>query len=185
MYGNKSQRWLLWRFFQIDFAQEQFLAMLGYIHMYFLKCNVYKMWHCRVLHCVTSQWLPSLCNNSLGLRRLHWRPALSVSRSFATKNSLAISPPGLADWSCWAGAAWPRSQIRPRLRPLDITLCRLGSLVTTDHTLQNQREFLSDVWNLCVCDAETVSRASLNLRQNLCHQTDVLIFPGVWPTDTN
>ena len=160
-----------------------------------MLCKMYAVWqwHCCVLHCVTSHWHPSLCNNSLGLRRLHWRPAVRVEVICNKKQSGNIPPPQPASQTEAAGLVQLGldPQIRPRLwgeATLDTShSADWGTLVTTDHTLQNHREFLSDVWILYFCDAETGSgaRASLNLRQNWCHQTAVLIFPGVWPTDTN
>ena len=138
---------------------------------------------------------PSLCNNWLRLRRLHRRPALAVRvEVICNKKQSGNTPPpapnpaGLADWSCWAGAAWPRYS---RYWDWPHTTHYTADTRHWDHTHNLQRPARNNVSvsvitiDLCFCDWESVLSDSLNLRQNWCHQTDVLIFPGVWPTDTN
>ena len=141
---------------------------------------------------------PSLCNNWLRLRRLHRRPALAVRVEVICnkKQSGNIPPPlprprrqklptGLgAAWPRYSDTAWPH-----RIHHWSASHCRPrgseqgpGSLTTNCRTRIDISVSLVPI-DLCFCNAESV--CFIKLETKWCHQTDVLIFPGVWPADTN
>ncbi len=140
---------------------------------------------------------PSLCNNWLRLRRLHRRPALAVRVEVICnkKQSGNIPPPALPQpasqtEAAGLGAAWPRYSrywdwAHTAHHTLQTRGQALGPHTQSAEPARNNVSVSVITIDLCFCDWESVLSDSLNLRQNWCHQTDVLIFPGVWPTDTN
>ena len=140
---------------------------------------------------------PSLCNNWLRLRRLHRRPALAVRVEVICNKKQSGNIPPLPSPSRprrlkllgWVQLGLDTPDTETGHTP-HITHCRPGGQALGPHTqsaepARNNVSVSVITIDLCFCDWESVLSDSLNLRQNWCHQTDVLIFPGVWPTDTN
>ena len=86
---------------------------------------------------------PSLCNNSLRLRRLHWRPALAVRVEVICNKKQSGNIPPQPQPASQTEAAWPRSSDTPETEATLDTSHSADWANTTDLTLQNQREFVS------------------------------------------